>query len=137
MATPSRPRKCQSSAAVSTESGKPEVYVRPFPNPSGGQWMISKGGGVEPHWRRDGKELFYRAPGGGGGVLMAVEIALTPAFKAGIPKMLFPFPPGNNPWDVTADGQKFVRAVQPTAGASGAPPEPITVVLNWAAGLRK
>ena len=75
--------------------------------------------------------------GGSGGTLLAVEIALTPAFKAGIPKMLFAFPPGPNPWDVTADGQKFVRTVQPTAGASGAPPEPITVVLNWAAGLRK
>ena len=68
---------------------------------------------------------------------MAVDVTLTPAFKAGVPKMLFAFPPGNNPFDVSADGQNFVKAVVATAVASGAPPEPITVVLNWAAGLRK
>ena len=122
----------------SDASGTLEVYVQPFPNPSGGKWMVSKGGGQQPHWRRDGKELFYRAPGGaGGGVVMAVDVTLTPAFKAGVPKMLFAFPPGNNPFDVSADGQKFVKAVVATAANSGAPPEPITVVLNWAAGLRK
>jgi Tol biopolymer transport system component len=124
-------------AYTSDSSGTPEVYVQPFPNPSGGKWMISKGGGQQPHWRGDGKELFYRVGGGAGATLMAVDITLAPAFKAGIPKMLFQSPVGNTTWDVTADGQKFVRAVQPTAAASGAPPEPITVVLNWAAGLKR
>ena len=124
-------------AYQSNSSGGAEVYVQTFPDPKRGRWQVSKGGGVQPHWRRDGKELFYRGPAGGGGALMAVDIMLAPAFKAGIPRMLFTFPPGQNPWDVTTDGQKFIRAVQPTAAASGAPPEPITIVLNWAAGLRK
>jgi Tol biopolymer transport system component len=49
-------------AYTSGESGKSEVYVRPFPAASGGKWIISKGGGTQPRWRRDGKELFYISP---------------------------------------------------------------------------
>jgi hypothetical protein len=45
----------------SAESGRGEIYVRPFPPPpgGGGKWMVSQGGGEFPHWSRDGKELFY------------------------------------------------------------------------------
>ena len=54
----------------SNESGRHEVYVQPFPGP-GGKWQISTSGGIEPRWRRDGKELFYIAPDG---KLMAAPI---------------------------------------------------------------
>jgi Tol biopolymer transport system component len=46
-------------AYTSDETGRPEVYVRTFPDPSAGKWPISTAGGVEPRWSRDGAELFY------------------------------------------------------------------------------
>ncbi|MBI3472582.1 MAG: PD40 domain-containing protein [Candidatus Solibacter usitatus] len=65
----------------SNESGKPEVYVQPFP-PSGGKWQISTAGGHEPRWRRDGKELFYTL----GQKIRAVPVKTEGAtFEAGIP----------------------------------------------------
>ena len=57
-------------AYTSNESGRFEVYVQSFPGP-GGKWQISTAGGGEPHWRADGKELYYRAPDQ---KVMAVEI---------------------------------------------------------------
>src|SRR5438309_1199910 len=71
---------------VSNESGKREVYVRGFPA-AGGKWQISNGGGGQPHWRRDGKELFYVTADK---KLMAVEVnGSSGTFEAGIPKSLF------------------------------------------------
>src|SRR6185437_7276303 len=53
---------------TSDESGKDEAYVRSFDpktgTSTGGQWIVSKGGGVSPHWRGDGKEMFYMARDG-------------------------------------------------------------------------
>jgi hypothetical protein len=95
---------------------------------------VSKSGGNLPRWRRDGKELFYVS--GGSGRLMAVSVTLSPAFQAGIPKVLFQFPQGPGAYDVTADGQKFIRFAFETAASDGAP-SPITVVLNWTALLKK
>ena len=130
-------------AYSSDESGKSEVYVRPFPAASGGKWTISKGGGNQPRWRRDGKELFYVSPDG---KMMSVGVA-TPSgtFQAGIPKALFAAPilgaassafVYNTRYDVTADGQKFLINAVSTETAS-APQSAITVVLNWQAGLKK
>ena len=72
-------------AYVSDESGKAEVYVRPFPV-SPGIWPVSTGGGSQPRWRRDGKELFYLALDG---KLMVVEVNAGERFRAGVPKALF------------------------------------------------
>jgi hypothetical protein len=124
-------------AYLSDESGKNEVYVRPFPAASGGKWMVSRGGGNQPRWRRDGKELFYVSAES---KLMAVEVAAVPgSFQAGIPKALFAAPIWGTAnvtrYDVTADGKKFLISL-PTETASE-PSPPITVVLNWHAGLRK
>jgi serine/threonine-protein kinase len=47
-------------AYLSDETGRPEVYVRPFPGP-GGRWQISDGGGSFPVWSRNAQELFYVA----------------------------------------------------------------------------
>ena len=66
---------------------------------------------------------------------MAVEVSTSPVFRAGIPKTLFQFPVGPSAWDVTGDGQKFIRATTPEAATTA--PSPITVVLNWTAGLKK
>jgi Tol biopolymer transport system component len=121
-------------------SGQNEVYVRPFPA-APGQWIVSKGGGAQPRWRRDGKELFYVSPDS---KLMSVEVATASGtFQAGIPNTLFAAPirgGGANfevtRYDVTANGQKFLINTLP-ATATSAPSSPITVVLNWTAGLKK
>ena len=127
-------------AYTSGESGQNEVYVRPFPTASGGKWMVSKGGGNQPHWRRDGKELFYISADS---KMMSVEVAAAPgAFEAGAPKALFAAPifgsgtTNTTRYDVTADGKKFLINSVPAETTPGVL-SPITVVLNWEAGLRK
>ncbi len=128
-------------AYTSNQSGKNEVYVRPFPTASGGKWMVSKGGGNQPHWRRDGKELFYISADS---KMMAVEMAgASGSFQSGIPKALFAAPvwgggtaTNTTRYDVTADGKKFLINSVPAETTPGAS-SPITVVLNWQAGLKK
>lgn len=94
---------------------------------------MSKGGGQIPRWRRDGKELFYASASNP--QIMVVDVQLSPSFQAGIPRLLFTVPAGPVAFDVTADGQKFAKFA--VASASTSTPTPITVVLNWEAGLRK
>ena len=129
-------------AYTSDESGQNEVYVRPFPSASGGKWMVSNGGGSQPRWRRDGKELFYISADS---KLVSVEVAAASgSFQAGIPKALFAAPIFGGAtvlnvtrYDVTADGKKFLINSLPTETTSAAPSPPIIVVLNWAAGLKR
>ena len=122
-------------AYASDETGQLEVYVRPFPS-GGGQWRVSANGGDSPRWRRDGKELFYLAPDGR---LMAVPVSTGSRFEAGAPRALFQAPflvtlgviRSALHWDVTADGQRFLLVTPEVQAAS----TPITVVVNWYAGL--
>jgi eukaryotic-like serine/threonine-protein kinase len=132
----------------STESGRSEVYVRPFPSGSG-KWPVSTEGGVYVRWRRDGKELFYvnNISGFSGSPLMAVPIQTDGStFRAGIPKLLFdtqlsagtrhPGGPANS-FAVAPDGQRFLMP-RPAAGSAIEPaPSTITVVLNWPALMKK
>jgi eukaryotic-like serine/threonine-protein kinase len=132
-------------AYQSDETGKYEIYVRPFDEPSAkgttnanrtpamGKWMVSKDGGVNPLWRRDGKELFYLTSEGG--TAMAVEVNTTGTFQAGASKALFKVPAGVLFWDVSSDGKRFLMAVPSGTSASSQPP--FTVVLNWQAALKK
>lgn len=75
-------------AYISSEGGLPAVFVRPFPvTPSSPKWQVSAlGVAGNPHWRRDGREIVYRAVDGR---FMAVDISLTPSFAAGPPRLLF------------------------------------------------
>ena len=120
-------------AYVSDESGRPEVYVQHFPGP-GGKWQASPAGGHSPRWSRDGRELFYVAPGDN---LMSIDVKGGEAFGAGVPKLLFGAPMLlsvlGTQYDVSADGQRFLvnRRAADTAEA------PITLVVDWAAGGRK
>ena len=122
-------------AYTSNESGRDEIYVRPFPPAAnGGKWMVSRDGGVEPGWRRDGKELYYIGPGG---KLMAVAVSGSSAFQAGIPEGLFTAPVPSVPtvrrWDVTPDGKRFLMSSLANENRMA----PVTVVLNWEVRLRK
>ena len=110
----------------SVESGRAEIYVRPFPAPpgGGGKWMVSQGGANEPRWRRDGKELFYVTTDG---QLMVSEVnGAGAAFQSSPPKLLFK---GVAPtqFEVNAGGTRFLF---PMVG-SDTTQYPFTVVLTW------
>lgn len=118
----------------SAESGTYEVYVQPFP-PTGGKWQISSGGGRFSRWRGDGRELFYLTPDRR---IMAVDVSPTPSFAVGAPRLLFRVEDarvdsGSYTYEVTRDGQRFLVNML----RRGASPTGTTVVLNWAAGLRR
>jgi Tol biopolymer transport system component len=123
-------------AYVSTESGAAEVYVRPFtpdaPAGTGAKWLVSKGGGVRMIWRPDGKELFYLTSTG---PAMAVDIDTSKGFQSGTPRRMFAGPTGasNTNWDLSPDGKRFLFVAPPGAGRV----IPFTVIVNWAAGLKK
>ena len=128
-------------AYISNESvpNQYQVYVQSFPA-GAGKFQVSTGaGGLQPRWRRDGKELFYIATDG---KLMAVKVKTAPEFEAGAPQPLFDprIVAGAHPawarYDVTADGKRFL--VNSTlATKEGTTSEPITVVLNWQAAIKR
>jgi Tol biopolymer transport system component len=118
-------------AYQSNESGPVEIYIQSFPGP-GGKWQISTAGGSEPHWRADGRELFYRAPDQ---EIMAVDIQAGNGITAGTPHPLFQLrlDPGaaRNRYLPASDGKRFLT-VTPLGHEAAIP---TTVVLNWFAEL--
>jgi Tol biopolymer transport system component len=116
----------------SDESGRSEIYVQSFPDPSI-RSQASTDGGNAPRWRRDGRELYYLAPDD---KLMAVAVtASANTLELSRPAPLFEVTVGAQPlhqYDVTGDGQRFL--VNSTANASATP---VTVVVNWTAGLKR
>ena len=104
---------------VSNESGKNEVYVRPFdlagPSSAAARQLSDQGGQGMAFWRRDGKELYYL---GADRSIMAVSVSTSPALEIGKPKVLFHPPdevavaPGTS--SVSRDGERFVIAVAPS-----------------------
>jgi hypothetical protein len=126
-------------AYCSDESGSYEIYVRPFTadgKVGGDKRRISTNGGTQPKWRAGGQELFYLADDG---QIMSVPVKTSGAeLEYGAPKALFKTRMLNrysllHEYDVTADGQRFL--VGTLIGESKAAPP--TVVLNWAADLKK
>jgi hypothetical protein len=118
-------------AYVSDETGQQEVYVQTFPR-SDKRWKISDGGGLQPIWRRDGRELFFL---GRDGTLMAVDVKTTPAFEPGTPQRLFSAELDMRVGSRVAyaparDGQRFLVNARVDGGGS-----PIVVVLNWSRDL--
>jgi len=123
-------------AYSSNEAGNWEVYVSPFPA-VGSKWLVSRGGGTEPRWRRDGKEMFYLSTDG---KITAVPVKLGATFESGTPVPLFQ-PRLRQPisaldlcsYDVSADGQKFLINTKVDAPSAA----PLSVVLNWSAEIEK
>jgi hypothetical protein len=109
-----------------------EVYVVPFPGP-GGKRQVSTGGGSQPSWRRDAKEIFYLAQDN---KLMAAEVKIVgTSLDIGKVGALFdaqPFRSGGWVYDVSADGQRFIYLYEP-----GQPGAALTLVVNWDAELKK
>ena len=119
-------------AYVSDISGRYEIYVRSFPPVDDRPRWISSGGGIDPQWRADGRELFFI---GGDRQLMTVPVTTNGSFSAGTPTALFAtgLDPtglgisGRNQYVVAGDGMRFLLN-QPRPNT---PPPPIVVVLNW------
>ncbi|MBI4472178.1 MAG: PD40 domain-containing protein [Acidobacteria bacterium] len=122
-------------AYMSAESGRPEVFVAPYPGP-GPKSQVSIDGGATPRWSRDGRELFFM----NGTRLMAAAVETRPSFKvSNTPKVLFDYPGylDTAQYDVSPDGRRFLMTknapVQPGQQQAGQ----IHVVLNWFEELRR
>jgi Tol biopolymer transport system component len=117
-------------AYVSDESKRREVYVQTFPE-HGGKWQISTNGANYPVWSRDGRELYFMSLADR--KLMSVEVKGDgKSFQASIPKPLFEVAAVGQ-FDVNRDGRFLIQAPAEQTGAS----VPLTVVVNWTAGLKK
>jgi eukaryotic-like serine/threonine-protein kinase len=120
-------------AYQSDESGRYEVYVSSFPGHSG-KWQVSTAGGTFPRWRSDGEEILYLARDN---KLMSAEVnSKGSAFEIGTTKSLFQtraIGGLDSPYAVSPDGQRFLVNTAPEQTES----VPITVVLNWTAGLKR
>ena len=122
-------------AYTSDESGRLEIYVRPFPDvDGGGRWQVSTDGGEQPLWARDGQELFYRS----GDAMMAVHIETDPTFAAGNPEVVFEGQYertlGGRTYDISLDGEQFLM-MKDVEGTLETPQ--IIVVLNWFEELKR
>ena len=127
-------------AYQSNESGRPEVYVRPFADPASGvrtdtlspQWQVSVAGGLFPAWRHDGKELYWVGPDGR--MMVATITATGKMLQPGMPVALFPthiagggldVNTGGRQFDVASDGRFLINTVLDSATT------PITLLQNW------
>ncbi|HEX9287403.1 MAG TPA: hypothetical protein VF999_09080, partial [Thermoanaerobaculia bacterium] len=112
----------------SDETGKQEVFVQPFPA-TGEKWQVSTAGGASPRWTNGGRELVYFEPPD---KRKLVEIGTAPSFQASAPRDLFGTPRAQGS-DVRRDGQAMLVNMP----AAETAPNPMTIVLNWTAGLKK
>ena len=124
-------------AYTSDESGRLEVYVRPFPGP-GGKWQVSTGGGLKPMWSPNGKELFYNTVDNNK-IMVASYTASADTFRAGTPQL----------WSAsqfTSVGQTFNNSLHPdgkrfavlkTADTGVPATVRVNIVLNWLEELKQ
>jgi Tol biopolymer transport system component len=126
-------------AYASNESGRFEIYARPFPGP-GAKVPISSEGGESPRWSKNGRELFYRNPIKN--LLMAVEVQTAPEFRAGHPRLLFTLHSTavstqsglSRGWDVSPDGKRFLVINAQDGPETGVR---LQAVVNWFEELRR
>ena len=125
-------------AYESSESGRREVYVRPFPDVGSGRIPISSGGGTKPLFAPNGRELFYFDSASG--YMLAVPVKTSGEFTRGAPARLFParyfFTQARN-YDVTSDGQRFLMLKDPPSETGDRTPTPINVVVDWFEELKQ
>jgi hypothetical protein len=114
-------------------SGQAEVYVAPFPG-GAPRVQVSRDGGREPRWRKDGRELFYLSPDG---TVMSVALTVQPALQASAPQALFrggALTTGPTPgYSVSSDGQRFLM-VDPVGDSRA---DALTLIVGWNETLKR
>ncbi|MDH3270282.1 MAG: protein kinase [Gemmatimonadota bacterium] len=120
-------------AYESTETGRDEVYVRPFPNAQDGKWQVSTNGGINPKWAHSEGELFFI---NGNGELVAAQVQTEAGFRVGERRTLFSMAerflngqPNYASWDVGPDDQRFMMLQ--IGGAEGDGRSKLIVVQNF------
>jgi serine/threonine-protein kinase len=114
-----------------------EIYVKPYPA-NNEKYQITKGGGTNPLWSPDGKEIFYQR----GGKLVSVRVATEPSLtftnpvELPIQGFVQPNAGGARNYDMTPDGRQFIMAFRPNVFARR-PPQQIQVVANWFEELKQ
>ena len=124
-------------AYQSNESGRSEIYVRPFPDVEDGEWQVTTDEGTRPVWRGDSGELFYYSAGR----VIAVPIESGSTFIPGTPTVLFEGDfamPGytERAFDVTEDGQRFIF-IKDSEDVGGDGQQQVLAVLNWFQELQR
>jgi serine/threonine-protein kinase len=121
-------------AYVSDETGRPEVFIRPFPDVGSAKHQVSTTGGASPLWSHDGRELFFLDAGR---VMRVAAVSPGAALRMGEPRALFRlgediYPQGREyytPYDLSPDGRRFLMARR--VRTAEAPEAPLLVTLNW------
>jgi len=124
-------------AYASNESGRNEVYVRPFPNTSDGRWQASTSGGLQPRWSPDGRELYFLDPASR---FIAATVSTSQGFAITDLHSLFDASrlisdPVHQSYDVTPDGRAFIFAVPAGQDTTSRAPK-LVRVDNWFRDLR-
>jgi eukaryotic-like serine/threonine-protein kinase len=121
-------------AYSTNESGRYEIYVRPWPNVADGRWQVSRDGGIDPAWAHSGRELFYR---NGLGQLEAAQVVAGTGFSTGEYRVLFNasgfvMNSASHNYDVAPDDQRFLFARLVGTGDSGGNVARTAVLIqNW------
>ena len=128
-------------AYQSNESGRNEVYVRPFPGIDGGRWQVSTSGGQQPVWAANSRELFFVDSAGR---IVAVPIQPGPGFVAANSQVVVDEPLvinqpgfGGRMYDVSRDGKRFLIIKATASTEQIAPPPQIVVVQHWFEELKR
>jgi Tol biopolymer transport system component len=111
------------------DSGRSEIYVVSFPE-GRGRIQVSTNGGFVPRWTRGGKEIVYQDFDDR---IMAVDVDTSSGVRAGAPKLLFQTPEGNQSWEVTSDGERFLVGVPVVKSTS----RMLEIIVNWTATFKK
>jgi serine/threonine-protein kinase len=128
-------------AYEANDSGRFEIYVRPFPEVKSGHWQVSTGGGTRPLWARNGQELIYISPAG---ALMRMGVERGPSWAATTPALVvkegyFTISGGNagRTYDISPDGQRFLMIKEGSGTDQTAAPPQLIVVQHWTEELKR
>ena len=119
------------------ETGRAEVYVRPFPNVNAGRWQVSTAGGATPLWSRDGGELFFKSPDG---TLMGTRVEPGAVWRSGTPQRVLSgeyHAEARRTFDISPDGRRFLMIKNTASGDSARPENQIVMIQNWHEELKR
>jgi serine/threonine-protein kinase len=119
----------------SDETGRQEIYVRPFPHVKEGMWPVTTDGGSSPVWAASGRELFYQ----NGESMMVIPIETGSTFSYGKPQVLFSggYVRSYRNFDISPNGRRFLMIKDTTNTLDSSARDELTVVLNWSEELKR